>query len=76
MKVQHLYNFFINWIECENLHNSRSLGRLVRLQTGQLGVDPWQRQRILLLASVQTRSEAHPVSYPVGYQDSFLRGKA
>jgi hypothetical protein len=42
-----------------------------------LGFDPWQRQRIFPLVSVQTSSEAHPALYPVGtYWWFFPRGKA
>jgi hypothetical protein len=36
------------------------------LQTEQLEFYPWQKKRIFPLASVQTSSEAHPVSHPMG----------
>jgi hypothetical protein len=43
--------------------------------TEKPGFDPWQRQKILPLVSVQTSIEAHPVSYPMGTSGSFLRVK-
>jgi hypothetical protein len=43
----------------------------VWVQTGRLGFDPWQKQRVLPLACVQTTSEAHPASYPMGTEGPF-----
>jgi hypothetical protein len=53
------------------LHLSNS----VWLQTGQPGFDPRQRQKIFPLASVQTTSKAHSVSYPVGTGSPFSGGE-
>jgi hypothetical protein len=40
------------------------------------GFDPRQRQRIFLLVCVQTSSEVHPASYPMGTEGPFLGSKA
>jgi hypothetical protein len=48
----------------------------VWLRTGRTGFDPQQRQRIISSSlCVQTSSEAHPASYPMGTGDYFLRVK-
>jgi hypothetical protein len=44
---------------------------IILLQTGRPGFDPLQRQINLPLACVQTSSEDHPASYPMGTEDSF-----
>jgi hypothetical protein len=46
------------------------------LQTGQPGFDLQRMQRIFPLACVQTSSEAHPASYPMGSGAPFPGRKA
>jgi hypothetical protein len=49
----------------------------VRLRTGRLGFDPWQKQNDVSYGlCVQTNSETHLASYPVGFGLPFLGGKA
>jgi hypothetical protein len=83
IKIYRLYVTINKQFYCvNNLHFTLKqlcfLGQYsVWLQTGRPGFDPRQRQRIFFCSlCVQTSSESHPVSYPVGTGSPFPEGKA